>query len=165
VTSIAEIFKNNPDLYLICAGGGEFEKEENELISSLKIENQIIQRSFEEDELGFFYKKAQCFVFPSKYEGFGIPVLESMACGCPVVLANHSAFPEVAGNAGVYFELNNSKDLKNKIEMLVQNKSLRDEYSQKGLIQVEKFSWQKAAEECLAVYKKACCKNHNINDE
>lgn len=159
VNSIAELLKNNSDLYLICAGGGEFDKEEKESISSLGLEYQILHKSFDEDELGMFYKKAKCFVFPSQYEGFGIPVLESMTCGCPVVLAHHSSFPEVAGVAGVYFELNNPKDLSDKIEMLVKNKSLRDEYSQKGLKQVKKFSWEKAAIECLAVYKKACYKN------
>ena len=78
------------------------------------MEKQIIQMSFEEEDLNTFYKKAICFVFPSLYEGFGIPVLESMKSGCPVVLGNHSSFPEVAGEAGVYFETNNSEDLKNK---------------------------------------------------
>lgn len=160
VTSIAEIFKNSPDLYLICAGGGEFDTEENELISLLKIENQIIQRSFEEDELGFFYKKAKCFVFPSKYEGFGIPVLESMTCGCPVVLAHNSSFPEVAGSAGVYFDLNDSKDLSNKIKMLLEDENLRNEFTLKGFEQVKKFSWERAADECLDVYKKALVKKN-----
>lgn len=159
VTSIAEFLINNHNLFLICAGGGTFNTIENELICKFGLENQVFQRSFQEDELATFYKKAKCFVFPSQYEGFGIPVLESMTCGCPVVLANHSSFPEVAGNAGVYFELNNSKDLRGKIEMLVQNESIRNEYSQKGLEQVEKFSWQKAAKECLIVYKKACFVN------
>ena len=159
VNSIAELLKNDSNLYLISAGGGNFTPEEKGLLMELGLENQIIQKHFEEEELGSYYKKAKCFVFPSLYEGFGIPVLESMTCGCPVVLANHSSFPEVAGNAGVYFELNNPKDLSDKIEMLVKNKFLRDEYSQKGLKQVEKFSWEKAAKECLAVYKKACYKN------
>jgi glycosyltransferase involved in cell wall biosynthesis len=159
VNSIVELLKTDSNLYLICAGGGSFDAYENELICKFGMENQIIQKNFEENELSAFYKNAKCFVFPSLYEGFGIPVLESMTCGCPVVLAYHSSFPEVAGNAGVYFELNNSKDLKNKIEMLVQDKSLRNEYSLKGLERVKNFSWEKAAKECLAVYKKAYCEN------
>lgn len=156
VTSIAEFLNNNRDLFLICAGGGAFNTIENELICNFGLENQVFQRSFQEEELATFYKEAKCLVFPSLYEGFGIPVLESMTCGCPVVLARHSSFPEVAGNAGVYFELNNSKDLRDKIEMLVQDECLRNEYAQKGLEQVKKFSWKKAAKECLIVYKKAC---------
>jgi glycosyltransferase involved in cell wall biosynthesis len=78
-----------------------------------------------------------------------------MACGCPVVLANHSSFPEVAGDAGVYFELHNEEDLKNKVADLLENESLRTQYVQKGLDQVKHFSWQKTASDCLKVYQKA----------
>ena len=159
VNSISDLLIHNSNLYLICAGGGEFDTIENELIRELGIENKVLQKNFEEDELSIYYKNAKCFVFPSLYEGFGIPVVESMACGCPVVLTNHSSFPEVAGDAGIYYELNNSKDLKDKIEMLIYDESLRKDYLVKGLEQVKKFSWEKAAKECLIVYKKACYKN------
>jgi glycosyltransferase involved in cell wall biosynthesis len=155
VNSIEDLFKNDSSLMLICAGGGNFKKEEIDFIDELGLNNQVIQMSFKENELGTFYKKAKCFVFPSMYEGFGIPVLESMACGCPIVLANHSSFPEVAGDAGVYFDLESSEDLKNKIHDLLVNEELRKEFSLKGLIQVKKFDWNNAAQECLAVYKKA----------
>ncbi|KRB57316.1 glycosyltransferase family 1 protein [Flavobacterium sp. Root186] len=155
VNSIKELLKLNNDLVLLCAGGGEFDNEEKEYLKELNLENQIIQREFKDDELGLYYKNAICFVFPSLYEGFGIPVLESMVCGCPVVLAKHSSFPEVAGEAGVYYEAGNPEDLKNKIYSLVQNPILRNEFSIKGSDQVKKFSWEKAAAECLAVYKKA----------
>lgn len=156
VNSIAELLKNDPNLYLICAGGGSFEINENKIICELGLEKQIIQKYFEEEELGVFYSKAKCFVFPSLYEGFGIPILEAMTCSCPVVLANNSSFPEVAGTAGVYYELNNGEDLKNRIKDLIQIESLRQEFSSKGLEQVKKFNWNKAAEECLSVYNKAC---------
>lgn len=156
VHSIATLLKKDKDLHLICAGGGGFNDIEKELILKLELEDQIIHKHFTEDELGCFYNRALCFVFPSMYEGFGIPVLESMICGCPVVLANHSSFPEVAGDAGIYFELNNPKDLCNKIQKLVENESLRLEFSLKGIEQAKKFSWEKAADECLDVYKKAC---------
>lgn len=159
VNSIAELLQNDPNLYLICAGGSDFETNENELICKLGIEKQIIHKHFEEDELGFFYSKAKCFVFPSLYEGFGIPVLEAMTCGCPVVLTNCSSFPEVAGSAGIYYELNNGEDLKNKIKDLIDNDFLRQEFSFRGLEQVKKFSWEKAASECLSAYKKACAIN------
>ena len=159
VHSISELLKNDKDLFLVCAGGENFNAVEKGMISELQLENQIIQKYFKEDELGFFYSKAKCFVFPSMYEGFGIPVLESMTCGCPVVLGRHSAFIEVAGEAGVYFDINSSEDLKNKIQSLLNNITLRDEFSEKGLEQVKKFSWEKSARECLSVYKKACAIN------
>ena len=156
INSIAELLQNDPNLHLICAGGGDFEANEKALICKYGLEKQVIQKHFEEDELGFFYSKAKCFVFPSLYEGFGIPVLEAMTCGCPVVLTNCSSFPEVAESAGIYYELNNADDLRKKIKNLLDNEFLRLEYSLKGLEQVKKFSWEKAASECLSVYKKAC---------
>jgi glycosyltransferase involved in cell wall biosynthesis len=159
VHSIKTLLKKDKDLHLICAGGGDFNLVEKELISKLGLESQIIQMHFNEDELGHFYNRAICFVFPSMYEGFGLPILESMTCGCPVVLGKHSSFVEVAGEAGVYFDIDSAQDLKNKIESLIQNKSLRNEFSLKGSEQVKKFSWEKAANECLTVYKKACAIN------
>lgn len=155
VDSITELLQKDPNLHLICAGGGEFDANEKELICKLGLEKQIIQKHFEEDELGVFYCKAICFVFPSQYEGFGIPVLEAMTCGCPVILTNNSSFPEVAGHAGIYYELNDAIDLKDKIKNVIQNKSIQNEFSLKGLEQSKKFSWNTAAQECLAVYEKA----------
>jgi glycosyltransferase involved in cell wall biosynthesis len=153
--AVAPVLKDNPDLFVVCAGGNKFNGEENDLIRELGVANQLIQQNFEDNELATYYSNAKCFVFASEYEGFGIPVLESMACGCPVVLANHSSFPEVAGDAGVYFELNNSEDLKNKVSELLADETLRNEYARKGFEQVKKFSWHKTAAECLKVYQKA----------
>lgn len=159
VHSITSLLINDKNLHLICAGGGDFNSKERELILELGLENQIIQKHFNEEELGSFYSLAKCFVFPSMYEGFGIPVLESMSCGCPVLLGKHSSFLEVAGDAGVYFDIDSSPDLKDKILSIIENESLRNEFSLKGLEQVKKFSWEKATSECLAVYKKAIKSN------
>jgi glycosyltransferase involved in cell wall biosynthesis len=152
VDSIKEMLLVNSELFLVCAGGGGFSKEENNFIFNLGLNKKIIQRNFKEDELGVYYKNAICFVFPSMYEGFGIPVLESMASGCPIVLTNSSSFPEVAGDAGIYFEYNNSEDLKNKIEKVMSDRFFRTEYIQKGLIQAQKFTWDDAAEKCYKLY-------------
>lgn len=153
--AVAPLLNANPSLYVVAAGGNKFNAEEQALIKELGVSQQILQQNFEDHQLSSYYANAKCFVFASEYEGFGIPVIESMACGCPVVLANHSSFPEVAGDAGVYFELHNAEDLKNKVLGLVDNESLRSQYSLKGLEQVKKFSWQKTAHDCLKVYQKA----------
>jgi glycosyltransferase involved in cell wall biosynthesis len=153
--SVAKLVIDDSSLHIVCAGGNQFNDEELQLIKDLDISNQIVQQNFEDYELATFYINAKCFVFASEYEGFGIPVLESMGCGCPVILANHSSFPEVAGDAGVYFELNNELDLRNKVENIVNNEELRAEYVTKGLEQVKKFSWEKTTNECLEVYRKA----------
>lgn len=159
VHAVASLLKNDLELHLVCAGGGAFNPSERELIAELGLDRQIIQMYFNEDELGYFYSRAKCFVFPSLYEGFGIPVLESMLCGCPVVLGKHSSFPEVAGNAGVYFDIDSMQDLHNKVQSIIENEALRLEFVVKGLEQARKFTWEKAAKECLAVYKKAIQNN------
>jgi glycosyltransferase involved in cell wall biosynthesis len=155
LNSVTPLLKADADLFIVAAGGNKFNAEELQLIKDLKLSGQIVQQNFEDNELATYYSNAKCFVFASEYEGFGIPVLESMACGCPVVLANHSSFPEVAGDAGVYFELHNEEDLKNKVADLLENESLRTQYVQKGLEQVKHFSWQRTASDCLKVYQKA----------
>ncbi|HSD15415.1 MAG TPA: glycosyltransferase family 1 protein [Flavobacterium sp.] len=154
IKAVADLLKADKDLFVVCAGGNKFSKEEEKLIAELGIANQILQRNFEDNELASYYRNAKCFVFPSEYEGFGIPVLESMACGCPIVLAHHSSFPEVAGDAGVYFELNNTADLKNKVQALLSDENLRRKYAEKGIEQASKFSWKVTAQHCLEVYKK-----------
>jgi glycosyltransferase involved in cell wall biosynthesis len=153
--SIKEMLFADSDLFLVCAGGGDFSEEENVFIEDLGLKKRIVQRNFKEEELSSYYKNAICFVFPSMYEGFGIPVLESMACGCPIVLTNSSSFPEVAGEAGIYFENNNQEDLREKIEKVMTDNVFRTEQVQKGLIQAQKFTWEDAAEKCYKLYVEA----------
>ncbi|PZU86355.1 MAG: glycosyltransferase family 1 protein [Chryseobacterium sp.] len=155
VKAIAPLLQANPNLSLLAAGGGEFDDDEVKWIKSLRLERQIVQKSFKENELGYFYQNAELFVFPSLYEGFGIPVLEAMASGCPIILTKHGSFPEIAGEAGVYFDSNSEEDLKNKIQMLLDNKALKAEFIKKGIKQVKKYNWEDAAEKCLKVYKEA----------
>jgi glycosyltransferase involved in cell wall biosynthesis len=154
--SIASTLSHHQNLHLICAGGNVFDENELRLIRQLGVQNQVTHRKFTEAELPAYYKNAICFVFPSEYEGFGIPVLEAMTCSCPVILSRHSSFPEVAGDAGVYFKPDDPIDLANKISLLLNNESIRQEYISKGLIQSEKFSWKKSAEQTLLVYREAC---------
>ncbi|MBP6409486.1 MAG: glycosyltransferase family 4 protein [Pseudarcicella sp.] len=153
VESVAKLLQEDKSLYLIAAGGGVFKQHELEFIENLGLKGKVLQVSFEEDQLGFLYNRAKCFVFPSLYEGFGIPILESMLCGCPVVLANHSSFPEVAEDAGVYFDVNSSDDLLLKIKMLIDNDDIRANYIAKGYSQAKKFSWEATANQHLEVFE------------
>jgi len=155
VQSVAPLLKKDSTLILLAAGGGKFDEEEIEYLKYLGIEKQVLQRRFEENELGHFYQKAKCFVLPSLYEGFGIPVLESMACGCPIILSTLGSLPEIAGDAGIYFDSESENDLREKIEMLLNDSEKRQFFGQKGLEHVKKYNWETAAEECLKVYKDA----------
>ena len=156
--AIQETLRNDNELYLVCAGGNPFRSDEKALIKSLNLEGKVLQRNFLDTELNSYYQQALCFVFPSIYEGFGIPIMESMINNCPIILTNNSCFPEVAGEAALYYELNNKADLKEKVEAFVYNEELRRKYANLGSQRVKAFTWEKAADECLQVYKKAVAK-------
>ena len=106
-----------------------------------------------EEDLIAIYNMAEAFVFPSFYEGFGIPVLEGMACGVPVVTSNVSSMPEVGGDAAVYFDPYDENDMAVKIKSVLENELLRKEMITKGLQKVKEYSWEKCAEETLQVYR------------
>jgi glycosyltransferase involved in cell wall biosynthesis len=155
LTAMVPLLEQDPLLVLLCAGGNSFKEEEKVTMKRLGVEKQVMQLPFKENELANFYANACCFVFPSLYEGFGIPVLEAMRCGCPVVLGNHSSFTEVAGDAGVYADVRSADDLQNKIGLLLTNNTARHNFAAKGLVQAARFSWRTTAEQCLQVYEAA----------
>ena len=135
-------------------GGGSLNIKENSLIKSLNIIDRVELRSKVSDkELAFLYKNAIVFIFPSLYEGFGIPVLEAMQCGCPTLLSNNSSLPEVGGDAAVYFDPSKKGDLGDKLEKLILNEGLRLEMRIKGYSQCLKFSWKKTSQEHVVLYK------------
>ena len=122
-----------------------------------KYKRDIIFKGYVSNEkLVEMYQKAKIFVYPSMYEGFGLPVIEAMACGCPVITSNVSSLPEVAGSAAYYVNPYRVEDIERGLNFLLNNKSLRVDFSQKGLRQSRKFSWQTCAEETIKVYKAAC---------
>jgi glycosyltransferase involved in cell wall biosynthesis len=106
------------------------------------------------DELVQIYNLATVFVIPSLYEGFGLPILEAMACGCPVITSKEGSLPEVAGDAAFYVDAYDVNDIAKGIKKVFSDKKLREELSKKGLTQAQKFSWKKTAEETLKVYEK-----------
>lgn len=106
-------------------------------------------------DLPNFYKKAEVFVLPSLYEGFGLPILEAMRYGCPVIASNVSSMPEAGGDAALYFDPNDIEDISQKIEKVLLDKSLRQKMIQKGSSHYKKFTWEKAADEVLKAVEKA----------
>ncbi len=112
----------------------------------------------EDSELPLLYKNALCFVLPSLYEGFGLPVLEAMKNGCPVITSNVSSLPEAGGDAAMYFNPEDSEDIAKAIKKVVNDKNLREEMVKKGFLQVKKFSWEKTAKQTLKVLEEVASK-------
>ncbi|MBI2596964.1 glycosyltransferase family 4 protein [Candidatus Daviesbacteria bacterium] len=110
-----------------------------------------------DEELVVLYKNAKCFVMPSFEEGFGIPILEAMACGCCVVSSNKGALSEVGGDAVVYFDPYNAEDMIEKIESVLKSDKLRQGLIKLGYERVGGFSWEKLARQTLEVYESSYC--------
>jgi glycosyltransferase involved in cell wall biosynthesis len=108
-----------------------------------------------DDVLPSLYAGAQCFVYPSLYEGFGLPALEAMACGAPVITSRTSSLPEVAGDAGLLVDPNDTLELARAMERLMRDGSLRDELRVRGIAQAAMFSWDQTARRTAGVYRLA----------
>lgn len=105
-------------------------------------------------ELAHIYNLSTLFIYPSLYEGFGLPPLEAMACGAAVIVSNAASLPEVCGDAAIYIDPNDPADIKNKISAAPRDEKLREELSQKGKKQAALFSWEKSAAEHFKVFEK-----------
>jgi len=155
VEAFDEVKKNQPDLKLVMVGekawlsNGVSEKIEK----SMHKNDIICTGRVDFESLGHLLRAAQAFVFPSLYEGFGIPVLEAFAARVPVICANNSSLPEVGGGAAIYFDGQSASDLAEKIRNVLSDGNLRKDHIRKGIIQIKKFSWEKCAQETLEYLK------------
>lgn len=130
-------------------------KKVNLLIKELKLESNLIRvGNIEKEDLVGFYNLATVYVQPSFYEGFGLPVLQALSCGTPVVSSNGGSLKEVGGEAVIYFDPLNLNAFVAVLKELIQNKSLQDKLSKMGIKQAQKFSWIKTVELTKLVYRK-----------
>jgi glycosyltransferase involved in cell wall biosynthesis len=151
--AFAGLRKEHSDLQLLCVGGGSFTSAERELIQVLGIEQVTRQLNLPDREMVSAYAHAEIFVFPSQFEGFGLPALEAMACGVPTVLASATSLPEVGGDAAQYFKAGDAAALEVVLVELLQDSARRVQLSEKGLHRAASFTWKKTAEETAAVYQ------------
>ena len=153
IDAFSEFALTNKDFKLIIVGKkGWLYNDIFEKVKIMKLKDKIIFAGHVDDnELVGYYKNAFCLVLPSLYEGFGIPVLEAMSYGCPVISSFTSALPEVGGDASLYFDPKNSGDLLEKLRELKDNKELRKELILKGRQRIKNFSWEKCGRETLDV--------------
>ncbi|MDJ0599314.1 MAG: glycosyltransferase family 1 protein, partial [Crocosphaera sp.] len=125
-----------------------------EKIETSQFKEDIQHLDYVSDELvAIFYSQAEAFIYPSFYEGFGLPVLEAMTLGSPVITSNTSSLPEVAGDAALYIDPTDYYQLAQIMLKVADNSTLRKEMIEKGKIQANKFSWERTAKTTLDVYK------------
>jgi len=143
------------DLVIVGKKGWYFKEIEKymENTVNLRLKNKIIFTGYiPEHELKYFYRLALMFVYPTLYEGFGLPPLQAMACGTPVITSNISSLPEVVGNAAIKINPDDLGELKNSIKCLYKNEEKRGELIKKGLENAKKFSLENVALNVLSVY-------------
>jgi glycosyltransferase involved in cell wall biosynthesis len=150
--SISPLLIENTNLKLVCVGPSFTEDEEHFLVK-WGIRKQVVVMNVSDDKLYSLYRNALVFVFPSIMEGFGIPLLEAFANNCPVCLSNTSCFPEIAGDAGLYFNPEDADSIYNSILKIISDKKLAAELIKRGSERLSLFSWSEAAQKTLAIYK------------
>jgi len=138
---------------LLCVGA-TFNDEENALLEELGIIEYCVQLFVDDNELYQVYANALFFVFPSLYEGFGIPILEAFDAGCPALISNTSCFPEIAGDAAVYFNPYDAADIESAVRRLIENGEERKGLITNGKERIKAFSWKNSAKQTVEVYKK-----------
>jgi glycosyltransferase involved in cell wall biosynthesis len=154
VEAFASSSKLRHDFDVICFGGGGFDGEEREWIDALKLApTQIRQLGGSDEKLKELYAGARAFVYPSLYEGFGLPPLEAMWMDCPVAASNAGAIPEVVGSAAKLFDPCDLDAMRLAIEDVVFDESLRQKLIGEGRLRREQFTWERCARDTLSVYR------------
>ena len=151
IEAFAKVGKKDLDLVIIGKKGWLYEEILNKP-KELGLEDCVkFLHEVEDDELALFYKHAQAFVLPSLYEGFGLPVLEAMQHGCPVITSNVSSLHEAGGDAAVYVDPLDVNDIAEKIKKVISSPQLQKELKEKGKKQLAKFSWEKTGKDTLKI--------------
>jgi glycosyltransferase involved in cell wall biosynthesis len=143
---------NDKNMLLIIVGARQKAFNDGKL-NKYSANNRILFKGHVENtaELVMFYKNASAFIFPSLYESFGIPNLEAMTCGCPVITSNTGSLPEICGDAALYLNPYDADDIREKINTLLENPVLKQDLIQKGYNRVKHFSWESSAKKLLSI--------------
>ncbi len=154
--AFAAMRRNTTEQLVVAGGHGWLFDETEALLKKLGLGNRVILTGYVPDrELPALYQGAKVFVFPSHYEGFGLPILEAMMGGTPVISSNTSSMPEVGGTAALYFDPSDTKGLRLAIERVLGDEALRERLGEAGKEQAARFSWEETARKTLGAYHKA----------
>lgn len=155
VKAMRPILKRDPELSVLCVGGGRFSEAELRLLQDTGCGGRYLQQDLDEPRLAEAYATAAAFVFPSLWEGFGLPIVEAFACGCPCVISNASCFPEIAGDAAEYFDPLDTESMATAISRVIYNDSRRQDLIDRGATRNSLFTWEATAKQTLTVYERA----------
>lgn len=153
--AIAPVMAEHPEIRLVCTSK-DFSASEIALLRELGLEDRTIHMTAGNSELMNLYRHALCMIFPSRYEGFGIPILEAWQNGCPLLLNSRSCFPEIAGDAAVWFSLDDNpeeSDLAQVLRNFLNNPEMREELIKKQEQRLSLYSWKKSAEKLADIYR------------
>lgn len=155
IEALMPLFNEQSDLICVCTGT-PFTADENAFIAKLGMKGRIVCTGFvNETTMASLYHHSLVFVYPSKYEGFGIPILESFINGCPACISNTTCFPEVGGNAVSYFDPNDKESILQSVSKVINDSKYADILRNKGYERAGQFTWKEAAEKVLNCYKTA----------
>jgi glycosyltransferase involved in cell wall biosynthesis len=149
---LVPVLKARPTLSLVCVGGGPFDEEEKRMFQESGLSGRVIQISASDEQLPVIYHSAAAYLCPSLYEGFGIPTLEAMKCGCPAVLNHTTSLPEIGGDAARYFNMDDPGSLQPALETVLDDAGLRQEMREQGRRQAANFSWERTKQETIEAY-------------
>ena len=151
----ASVVRNYKEIQLVCTGR-DFTPVEIEFLKKTGIHNKVHHYLVSDEQLRYLYKNALCFVYPSLYEGFGIPILEAFMMECPVILSHSSCFPEIAGDCAVYFDPTDVDSMQSAIEKVLNDSVLRQDLSQRGIIKLGNYTIDNMVSKTLNVYRELC---------
>ena len=153
--AFSEIAKDFPDLHLLCVGGTGLTHDEVTWLTEHGIRDRVSQRFLTDLDMASAYAHAELFVFPSRYEGFGIPALEAMACGTPALLADATSLPEVGGGAARYFRAGDASDLVTQVTEILDSPAEQERLRDAGFKRAREFTWAASAAATASAYQ-AC---------
>ncbi len=150
--AIAGILHQDRDLCVVCTGPA-FSIDELDSFDALGVRDQVTHVSADDEHLGELYRNAEIFVFPSLYEGFGMPLLEAFSCRCPVVASDTAIFREIGGDAVSFFRPKDPVSISDAVRSMLEDRALRDEMVKRGIERNREFSWRRTTEKTFRTYE------------
>lgn len=153
ILAVSQFLHEHASLHIICAGGSPFTDAEKKIMAQAAISSKVQQLPVDDARLCDLYRHALALVVPSLYEGFGLPIIEALSLGCPVITSRAAALPEVAGNAAIYFDPTSAASTLEAVRKVVNSETLRCRLIEQGTAQARRFSWRTTVEQTWQVYQ------------